>query len=86
MTDDFGSTPGNEYSFAVDSTGSVTAQADHVGHQFDDIERRVGVSTNPLRAGLEMDRMPDPCVMVDWFMSPLWSTNERWDEPPFTNG
>lgn len=63
MTDDFGKTPGSSYNFAVDSTG-YGSETDHVGHQFDPVERASAVSNNPLRAGLQMDRMPEPCVMV----------------------
>lgn len=52
------------YNFAVDSSGNGP-EADHVGHQFDLTEMAApGASTNPLRAGLQMDRMPEPCVMV----------------------
>ena len=63
MTEDIGKAPGDSYSFAVDSSG-YGSEADHVGHQFDLIERASAVSNNPLRAGLQMDRMPEPCVMV----------------------
>jgi glucose-6-phosphate 1-dehydrogenase len=51
------------YNFAVDSSGTGT-EADHVGHQFDLDDLVPGTSANPLRAGLQMDRMPEPCVMV----------------------
>ena len=63
MTNEFGNSSGDGYNFAVDSSG-YEADTDHVGHQFDLIEPGSAVSTNPLRAGLKMDRMPDPCVMV----------------------
>lgn len=51
------------YNFAVDSHG-VGDEADHVGHQFDFMDEGASSSGNPLRAGLQMDRMPEPCVMV----------------------
>lgn len=51
------------YNFAVDS-GPNSHEADHVGHQFDLDDVVPGASANPLRAGLQMDRMPEPCVMV----------------------
>lgn len=51
------------YNFAVDS-GPHGGEADHVGHQFDLLDDSAPVNVNPLRAGLQMDRMPDPCVMV----------------------
>lgn len=54
---------GNSYDFSVDSNPTA-AEADHVGHQFDMLDDAQLTSTNPLRAGLEMDRMPEPCVMV----------------------
>ena len=49
------------YDFAVDSSA---ASADHVGHQFDLSERLGEQQSNPLRAGLRLDRVPEPCVMV----------------------
>lgn len=51
------------YNFAVDS-GPQGAEADHVGHQFDLMDDSTPINVNPLRAGLQMDRMPEPCVMV----------------------
>lgn len=51
------------YNFAVDSSPQGS-DVDHVGHQFDLMDDSQHVNTNPLRAGLQMDRMPDPCVMV----------------------
>jgi glucose-6-phosphate 1-dehydrogenase len=39
-------------------------EADHVGHQFDFGEELHQRNTNPLRAGLQLERMPAPCVMV----------------------
>ena len=51
------------YNFAVDSNPHG-GEADHVGHQFDLIDDSTPINVNPLRAGLQMDRMPDPCVMV----------------------
>lgn len=49
------------YDFAVDSSA---ASADHVGHQFDISEMVEDQQTNPLRAGLRLERVPAPCVMV----------------------
>lgn len=46
--------------FAMDGTGD----ADHVGHQFDIAEDIDQKQTNPLRAGLQLERVPAPCVMV----------------------
>ncbi len=37
---------------------------DHVGHQFDLTDRTTLRNTNPLRAGLRLERIPAPCVMV----------------------
>lgn len=63
MTTDQMNTSGDQgYNFAVDSTG--VADIDHVGHLFDVADGTPGKSDNPLRAGMQMDRMPDPCVMV----------------------
>ena len=53
----------NGYNFAVDS-GGYGEEVDHVGHQFDLFDAAPAPSSNPLRAGLQMDRMPEPCVMV----------------------
>ncbi len=49
------------YDFAVDSSA---VSADHVGHQFDGTDPVVEQQTNPLRAGLRLERVPAPCVMV----------------------
>ena len=39
--------------------------ADHVGHQFDLAEELAQQKqSNPLRAGLQLERVPAPCVMV----------------------
>jgi len=51
------------YDFATDASAGI-ADFDHVGHQFDLVDRTTGQNTNPLRAGLQRDRVPDPCVMV----------------------
>lgn len=51
------------YNFAVDSQVD-SGEVDHVGHLFDISEMGPGTSANPLRAGLQMDRQPEPCVMV----------------------
>jgi glucose-6-phosphate 1-dehydrogenase len=53
---------GPTYDFAVDAGAGA---ADHVGHQFD-LSERFGnqQQANPLRAGLQLDRVPEPCVMV----------------------
>lgn len=40
------------------------AEADHVGHQFDFGEELNQSDANPLRAGLQLERVPAPCVMV----------------------
>src|SRR5690606_10466975 len=58
-----GTNPDSGYNFVVDSSG-YGSDADHVGHQFDLMERGSAVNNNPLRAGLQMDRTPEPCVMV----------------------
>jgi glucose-6-phosphate 1-dehydrogenase len=49
------------YDFAVDSSAVST---DHVGHQFDIMELAGERDSNPLRAGLRLERVPAPCVMV----------------------
>jgi glucose-6-phosphate 1-dehydrogenase len=49
------------YDFAVDSSSAST---DHVGHQFDITEMLGEQQSNPLRAGLRLERVPAPCVMV----------------------
>jgi glucose-6-phosphate 1-dehydrogenase len=49
------------YDFAVDSSAVST---DHVGHQFELTEVVGEQESNPLRAGLRLERVPAPCVMV----------------------
>ncbi len=39
-------------------------EMDHVGHQFDRDGSEIVTVVNPLRAGLQLDRVPAPCVMV----------------------
>jgi glucose-6-phosphate 1-dehydrogenase len=51
------------YDFATDSQTTIT-DVDHVGHQFDLTDRTTQQNTNPLRAGLRLERIPAPCVMV----------------------
>jgi len=51
------------YDFATDLS-SVIPDVDHVGHQFDLTDRMTQQNTNPLRAGLRLERVPAPCVMV----------------------
>jgi glucose-6-phosphate 1-dehydrogenase len=51
------------YDFATDASAGID-DVDHVGHQFDLIDRTTEQNTNPLRAGLSSDRVPAPCVMV----------------------
>jgi glucose-6-phosphate 1-dehydrogenase len=41
----------------------TTPDVDHVGHQFDLVDR-APTAVNPLREGLQLGRMPSPCVMV----------------------
>jgi glucose-6-phosphate 1-dehydrogenase len=43
---------------------SAQVDVDHVGHQFDLTDRLTQQNTNPLRAGLRLERIPAPCVMV----------------------
>ena len=43
---------------------SAQVDVDHVGHQFDLTDRLTQQNTNPLRAGLRLERIPSPCVMV----------------------
>ncbi len=43
---------------------SSQVDVDHVGHQFDLTDRLTQQNTNPLRAGLRLERIPAPCVMV----------------------
>jgi glucose-6-phosphate 1-dehydrogenase len=45
-------------------TSTAIADVDHVGHQFDLTDRTTQQNTNPLRAGLRLERIPAPCVMV----------------------
>jgi len=51
---------------AVTSTPTIDPfdDADHVGHQFDDADDLSRQQTNPLRAGLSLERVPSPSVMV----------------------
>jgi glucose-6-phosphate 1-dehydrogenase len=51
------------YDFATDGAAGLI-DVDHVGHQFDLTDRTDVQSTNPLRAGLQLGRIPAPCVMV----------------------
>ncbi len=51
------------YDFATDSQ-TTFSDVDHVGHQFDLTDRTAQQNTNPLRAGLRLERIPAPCVMV----------------------
>ncbi len=51
------------YDFATDAQAPI-ADVDHVGHQFDLTDRMTQQNTNPLRAGLRLERIPAPCVMV----------------------
>ena len=51
------------YDFATDGQGPAL-DVDHVGHQFDLTDRTTQQNTNPLRAGLRLERIPAPCVMV----------------------
>ncbi len=51
------------YDFATDAQATF-ADVDHVGHQFDLTDRTTQQNTNPLRAGLRLERIPAPCVMV----------------------
>jgi glucose-6-phosphate 1-dehydrogenase len=53
----------HDYDFATDASVGI-ADFDHVGHQFDLVDRTTEQNTNPLRAGLQLDRVPAPCVMV----------------------
>jgi glucose-6-phosphate 1-dehydrogenase len=56
-------TDGVAYDFATDGAAGL-ADVDHVGHQFNMIERQSQVAANPLSAGLRLERVPAPCVMV----------------------
>lgn len=51
------------YDFATDGAAGLM-DVDHVGHQFDLTDRAQEQITNPLRAGLRLERVPAPCVMV----------------------
>ncbi len=51
------------YDFATDSSAGPT-DVDHVGHQFDLVDRQAQQNTNPLSTGLRLERVPAPCVMV----------------------
>jgi len=51
------------YDFATDGQ-TAFSDVDHVGHQFDLTDRTTQQNTNPLRAGLRLERIPAPCVMV----------------------
>jgi glucose-6-phosphate 1-dehydrogenase len=53
----------SEYDFATDASVGI-ADIDHVGHQFDLVDRTTEQNTNPLRTGLRLERVPAPCVMV----------------------
>ncbi|MER3486764.1 MAG: hypothetical protein C4345_13115, partial [Chloroflexota bacterium] len=46
------------------ATDTVLMEMDHVGHQFDRDGSEVVTVVNPLRAGLQLDRVPAPCVTV----------------------
>lgn len=49
----------------MDPTADPLAiEPDHVQHQFIGDDADATTSRNPLRAGLDLDRMPAPCVMV----------------------
>jgi glucose-6-phosphate 1-dehydrogenase len=51
------------YDFPTDASVGI-ADIDHVGHQFDLVDRTTEQNTNPLRTGLALGRVPAPCVMV----------------------
>ena len=51
------------YDHAIDASPGIT-DVDHVGHQFELTDRTTLQNTNPLRAGLRLERIPAPCVMV----------------------
>lgn len=51
------------YEFGTDGA-TAFSDVDHVGHQFDLTDRMTQQNTNPLRAGLRLERIPAPCVMV----------------------
>lgn len=54
---------GTLYDFATDE-GTGIVDVDHVGHQFDLVDRQAQANTNPLNVGLRLERVPAPCVMV----------------------
>ena len=54
---------GTTYDFATDGSAGL-ADVDHVGHQFNLVERQPQENPNPLSAGLRLERVPTPCVMV----------------------
>jgi len=56
-------TDASSYDHATDGAAGLV-DVDHVGHQFDLIDPTTEQSTNPLRAGLRLERVPAPCVMV----------------------
>ena len=56
-------TDSTSYDFATDGAAGLV-DVDHVGHQFDLTDRMTEQTTNPLRAGLRLERVPAPCVMV----------------------
>lgn len=62
MTDHKTQQEGQNYTFSVDSSADA-ADVDHVGHQFN-FDEAAEKNANPLRAGLHLERVPAPCVMV----------------------
>lgn len=56
-------TSSRTYDFGTDGATAIS-DVDHVGHQFDLTDRMTQQNTNPLRAGLMLERIPAPCVMV----------------------
>lgn len=63
---DSGKRPQADYHYSVDSSTSASADIDidHVGHQFDYDDSEAQKSQNPLRVGLQLERVPPPCTMV----------------------
>src|SRR3954454_10141141 len=49
---------------AKNTTDQKVIELDHVQHQFVAEEADLLAQTNPFRAGLHIDRVPSPCVMV----------------------
>ncbi|MGH2533935.1 MAG: glucose-6-phosphate dehydrogenase [Thermomicrobiales bacterium] len=49
---------------AREQAAPLAIEFDHVQHQFIDVDVDEATSRNPLRAGLQLDRVPAPCVMV----------------------